>query len=65
MLNIKDANGNWIVVREEDIYQSLSGSSFKILGMNLDTLIEIERIYVEKGGPLPMTPESVRGCLCR
>ena len=63
MINLKDANGHWVCLKEQDVIEALAQNSTTILGMTIGNIIEIKRVYEAQGGTYPITLESLRNLL--
>jgi len=49
MINLKDANGNYVVIKEDDLFKVLSEGGFRIYGMTLGQIIKMKRFAIEHG----------------
>ena len=59
MINIKDANGNWVCIKPEDFTEATMSNLDIVFGMSMDNLLYIKRLYELKGGTHPMTQDSI------
>jgi len=59
MINIKDANGNYVVIKDNDLMVALMEHDFKLLGMSVEVISRLRQDYMEKAGMMPMTIENV------
>jgi hypothetical protein len=60
MINIKDANDNWICIKSEDFYEALRNNMITVLGISLDGISELLAQYNLRNGVHPITIESIR-----
>jgi hypothetical protein len=60
MIILRDANGNFVPVKEDDIFDGLMTNSFRFFGMDMDAILELNRQYNKRGGPSPITKDTVR-----
>ena len=60
ILSVKDANGQWISVKEKDLIETFTENQFTICGMNIHVLLAIREEYIKQGGKIPMTEDSVK-----
>lgn len=60
MINIKDANGKWVCIEDEEFFKEAVGNIALVFGMSLDVIAEFREQYLLKNGTEPMTVESVR-----
>lgn len=58
MIIIKDANGNYIPIKEQDLMEVITDGT--IYGMPMNCICEFRYLYLEHGGKIPITIESVR-----
>lgn len=58
MIVIKDANGQYIPVEEEELMSVITQGT--LLGMNIDCIAELRSTYLERGGKEPITIKSIR-----
>lgn len=61
MINVKDANGNWVVVKSSDFMEAIQKNTVTLFGMDLDVIMELRAEYMERGGPMPMNVSNIRG----
>ena len=59
MINVKDANGDWVVLGDDAFVELLKGGG-KILGLSVDEVIDLKGAYEERDGKYPITPESLK-----
>jgi hypothetical protein len=52
MINIKDANGKWVVVTTEDFMEAISKHCITLFGISIEKILEWRKEYMEKGGKL-------------
>jgi hypothetical protein len=55
-----DINGMPFEVEPVDFYRQLSATGFKVLGFDMPALLELNKQYCLRRGPMPPTPESIR-----
>lgn len=60
MLMLRDANGKWVCIKEEDFMEALVTNHFTILGMTLGTLCELRNEYLKRGGNEIITEKSIK-----
>ena len=65
MINIKDANGKWVVIAEDDLMEAMASHRATILGMTIPVIGRLRQHYIEHGGPMPMTMENVESFMER
>jgi len=63
MIVLKDANGHFVPVSNDEFLAALINNSETLLGMDVNVIATFRAIYQKKGGPLPMTPKSVQDVL--
>lgn len=64
-MNIKDINGDWVIISDDDLFDALMKSDFKLLGMSVPVIARLQQHYMEYAGPMPMTIDNVDGFLNR
>lgn len=60
LLTVKDANGNWMVIKEETFTEVLCRGGCKLFGMTLENIIDLKAEYDTRNGKYPMTSETIK-----
>jgi len=56
---LKDVNGVTFVVDTAELYTQLVADDFRLLGMELKTILRLRTEYLKRGGQEPITEASV------
>ena len=60
MINIKDANDHWVVMREEDIWEAFTENKITVFGFGIKEILAFKEVYEIAGGPYPATEKSIK-----
>jgi len=60
MINLKDANGQWVCIKEGDLIKHLCEAEFVLLGYKMDELIDLTSAYEASNGKRPLSTESIK-----
>lgn len=58
-VNVKDINGNWVIVKTDDITLMLVENTVTILGVTIAQLIRFRVHYLKRGGAMPITEAEI------
>lgn len=58
MINLKDANGDWVVLKDTDVYEALAEQNLTVLGLTANEILELKEVYDVRGGSYPITREA-------
>ncbi len=56
---LKDLNGRYFCADEDELFNTLLSSDFKILGLTLDNIADLKSQYEKRNGEYPMTSETI------
>ena len=59
IVNVKDANGQWVCLLSLQVVEMLAANGIKIWGMTTDNIMELKTQYNLRNGKYPMTSESI------
>ncbi len=59
-IQLIDSSGETRFFRPEDLYEQLAKGGFKLLGMDIRTVLQLRAEYQKLAGPEPITEHSVR-----
>jgi hypothetical protein len=59
IVNCKDVNGKHVAIEYLELISSLSEGNFRLLGMGMPEILELQKQYYIKGGKKPITKESI------
>ena len=57
---ITDVNRAKVLVSPDELTRAFAENCFTLFGMSLHTVAQLRCEYMNRKGPLPMTPESVK-----
>ena len=58
MITVKDANGKWVMVEEEEILEKLLDST--LFGMSIEVILEFKKIMQIEGFGVDISMDDVR-----
>ena len=60
MLNVQDANGHWVAINEDDLFEAMAEAKITLLGLSMEVILEFRYQYEKRSGPMPVTVDSIR-----
>ncbi len=58
MINLKDANGDWVVLKDTDVFEAFAEQHLTVLGLTMQEIIYLKEAYQIRGGAFPVTRET-------
>jgi hypothetical protein len=55
----KDINGNYVLIKKEELMDKVKELGLTLFGMDIDAIVSLRKGYMQSGGKLPITKESV------
>lgn len=59
MMNVKDANGQWVVINDVDLMTALVEAKTTLFGMSMNAILRMRQEYIEKNGIMPMNEKNI------
>ena len=58
MINVKDVNGNWAIVAEEEVIEKLLDST--LFGMSMEVILEFKKVMTMEDFPITLSVDDVK-----